>query len=82
MVICRGFSLGTNVLLVSRFRQKLLLNAPNVNVNVNVNITLQTGTAVLLNPVCPTHTVCFGGPPTNTRYFYFFNPSKSNAIRD
>lgn len=80
MVICRGFSLGTNVLLVSRFRQKLLLNAPNVN--VNVNITLQTGTAVLLNPVFPTHTVCFGGLPTNTRYFYFFNPSKSNAIRD
>ena len=34
-VMCWGFSLVTNVLIVSRFGQKYLLNALNVNVNVN-----------------------------------------------
>ena len=34
-VVCHGFSLVTNVLNVSRFGQKRLLNALNVNVNAN-----------------------------------------------
>ena len=36
MVICCGFLFVTNVLFVSHFGQKHLLNALNVNVNVNV----------------------------------------------
>ena len=35
--MCYGFFLVTNVLIVSRFGQKHLLNALNVNVNVNVD---------------------------------------------
>ena len=35
-MICCGFFLVTNVLIVSRFGPKRLLNALNVNVSVNV----------------------------------------------
>ena len=39
MVIRCGFFLMTDVLVVSLFGQKHLLNALNVNVNVNVNLS-------------------------------------------
>ena len=38
--MCPGFSLVTDVLIVSRFRQKCLLNALNINVNVDTFIYL------------------------------------------
>ena len=41
MVICHGFSLVTNVLIVNHFGQKRLLNALNVNVNVSVNVNVK-----------------------------------------
>ena len=41
-VICRGFSLVTNVLNVSCFGQKRLLNALNVNVDVPVRVIIRT----------------------------------------
>ena len=37
VVICCGFFLGTNVLIVSRFGQERLLNALSVNINVTDN---------------------------------------------
>ena len=53
-VICCGFLLVRNVLTVSRFGQKRLLNALDVNLNVNVNVrhySVQQG-AVSISPVC------------------------------
>ena len=35
MVTCHGFTLATDVLIVSRFGQKCLLNVLNVNINVS-----------------------------------------------